>query len=76
MGSTFLGDGNPIKPGGPLAAELCGLWPSRIGLCGLAVDLANAGGGGPINRDTVHGSSNLAAPAHAIYRASSRCKVG
>lgn len=29
MGSTFLGDGNPTKPGGGLlAAGLCGLWPS------------------------------------------------
>ena len=74
MALIFLGDGKV----GPSALRFVGEAPtSRVGV--FPPDdpfLDSAGGGIPINRETVHGSSYRDRPAWAIYRASSRCRVG
>jgi hypothetical protein len=67
MDSTLFGAGKLMKPGGGttrfLVGVLCGLLLSPL-LDFEGLSLHNAIGGGPISRDTVQGSSNLARLTH------------
>jgi hypothetical protein len=78
MGSTLTGDGSigPVDlfPMGVDGRDPGAGTPSWLLL--FVALLRIAGGGKPSSLETVQGSSNPAAHASAMYRASSRCNVG